>query len=772
MKAIIMAGGEGTRLRPVSSNRPKPMVRLFEKPVLGHIINLLKQNGIDESCLTLRYLPHAVTDYVGDGSEFGTKIQCRIESEPLGTAGSVRACSDFLGSDDFLVISGDCVCDFDLRQCINFHRQRGADATIVLYAHPDPMEYGIVLTGADGRVERFMEKPSGDKVFTDLINTGIYILSSSALELVPEKVSYDFGKDLFPALLNSGKKVYGVRANGYWCDIGSCGAYLQCAMDMLDGKYTLEQTAPEKDGVWSYDSFPPDIKINQPCYIGKDSVLKSGCTIGPYAVLGEGSHVGEGAIVQHSMVDGAHIGSRASLSGSIVCKGSSVRSGAMLLEGSVVGEGTIVGEDTTIYERVRIWPGKELPAGSRITENLVSGMLRSGLHFAGGGIMSGDISVDITPEACFAIGSAAAADGGRVGVGFAGGTAANTAALAISCGVCSAGGETVELDGEYASVISYATNLYGLPWGIFIRQAMGRLTLRFFGKKGLKITRDKERKIESTLSGGDFLRADGDRVGDIRHTAGNEESYIASAVQRGDLGGSSPVKVSIQGNDSQNRAAQKALENMGAEITAKGIGIPALYISGDGMTLYADDEKGHRIDSSRILTILALVEFENGSGTVAVPYTSPAALDIMAMDLGTKVLRLGRDKGAEELYCRQPYMRDGVFAAARLIGAIRLRGDSLSTLSQRVPEFASIRREVPVIHAKAAVMRELQASLLEFSTELFSGIRSNTGKGWVHIAPSSSRQVIKISGEAADVEAAEEICSRFERQAKEIDGHI
>lgn len=766
MKAVIMAGGEGTRLRPISANRPKPMVRLLDKPVLGHIISLLKKNDINEACLTLKYLPQVVTDYVGDGSELGVSIQSRIETEPLGTAGGVKACADFFGDDDFLVISGDCVCDFDLKKCIDFHCQKGADATIVLYAHPNPVEYGIVVTAPDGKVERFMEKPAGDKVVTDLINTGIYILSPEVLKLVPEGKSYDFGKDLFPMLLDLGKRVYGVRAEGYWCDIGSCEAYLQCYRDMLDKKYSLDTGIREKDGIWSAAPLKEDVNIIPPCYIGKNVTLEPGCSIGPYGVLGEGAYVSCGAAVADSVVEG-HIGPGVNVKGSVLLKGSSAREEAVLLEGSVIGENTILGEGTVVHERIRIWPEKEIPAGSNIRENLVTGMLRSGLHFHGGGLIWGEFSVDVTPEACFAIGSAAASDGKRVGVGFSGGTAAKTAALAIMCGVCSGGGKAVELDSAIASCFSYSVHLYNLPWGIFVKQTEGKITLSFFDGKGLNISREKERKIEAALAGGDYFRAESQKVGDISYTAGNGESYIASAVRCGQLGGFLDIQIALTGSGCHVKALRKVLEGLNTTVVKERPGVPVLRLSRDGFLLEAKDEKNKEISSGRLLSILVLTEFKNGADSVAVPYTAPAVIDILAKEYGAKVLRVGKDEGAEEFY--QRYFRDGVFASARLVGLMRKMGKTLSQLNDSVPQFSTATIEIPIVNSKAAVMRKLQESMAEASIELFSGIGIHGDKSWVHIVPSVSRQILKVTGECAEMEAAEELCNEVSKLAKELD---
>lgn len=226
MKAVIMAGGEGTRLRPLSLGVPKPMTPLFGRPVMEHIITLLKRHHITDICVTLCYKPQAVMDYFGSGEQLGVQLTYFVEEEPLGTAGSVRNCLSHLGREDFLVISGDCVCDLDLTEAIQAHQERESCATLVLYAHPKPLEYGLVLTDEQGRVQRFVEKPSWGQVVTNMVNTGIYILSPRAMELVPQQGPFDFGKDLFPTLLEQRMPLYGCPLEGYWCDMGDCGAYL------------------------------------------------------------------------------------------------------------------------------------------------------------------------------------------------------------------------------------------------------------------------------------------------------------------------------------------------------------------------------------------------------------------------------------------------------------------------------------------------------------------------------------------------------------------
>ncbi len=294
LKAVIMAGGEGTRLRPLSLGSPKPMTPLLGRPVMEHIIQLLRGHGVEDICVTLCYKPQAVMDYFGGGERLGVRLTYLIEEEPLGTAGSVKSCMTHLGREDFLVISGDCVCDLDLTALLQFHRERGAEATLGLYRHPSPLEYGLVLTGEGGRVERFVEKPGWGQVFTDQINTGIYLLSPAAMDRVPEGTVWDFGKDLFPAMLREGAPLYGLPLEGYWRDMGDCKAYLDCACDALSGKVKLDMGLPKRDsGVWSARPLPNGINLIPPCWIGEGVTLGEGSRWSPYRAGKRG--VGRGA---------------------------------------------------------------------------------------------------------------------------------------------------------------------------------------------------------------------------------------------------------------------------------------------------------------------------------------------------------------------------------------------------------------------------------------------------------------------------------------------
>lgn len=240
MKAIIMAGGEGTRLKPVSGDTPKPLVNLCGRPVMEHIVRLLRKNGVTDICAALKYRPEEIENYFGNGEKFGVSMQYRIEKDALGTAGGVKNCADFFGDEDFLVISGDAACDFDLSALISAHEKHSPAVSIALYPHSDPLRYGLALCDGESCVRSFIEKPDWAHVVTNLVNTGIYIVTPRAMELVPEGRSFDFAKDLFPILLEKGELIYGFPCDGYWCDIGTPKSYYECCSDALSGRLNID----------------------------------------------------------------------------------------------------------------------------------------------------------------------------------------------------------------------------------------------------------------------------------------------------------------------------------------------------------------------------------------------------------------------------------------------------------------------------------------------------------------------------------------------------
>jgi mannose-1-phosphate guanylyltransferase/phosphomannomutase len=290
MKAVIMAGGEGSRLRPLTSLRPKPMVPIVNRPVMEHIVGLCHWHHIDEIIATLQFMPQVIRDYFGDGEEWGVSISYATEDKPMGTAGSVKNAQKLIGDETFVVISGDALTDVDLTEVVEFHRSKGGAVTIVLKHVPDPLEFGVVITDENGRIERFLEKPTWGQVFSDTINTGIYVCEPHVLDLIPAEGSFDFSADLFPLLMERGEELYGYITDGYWTDIGSLASYMQAHMDILDRKVGVFMSGVKAaHEVWIGEGadVDPAAKIANHVVIGANAKIRAGAEIGEYAVIGD-----------------------------------------------------------------------------------------------------------------------------------------------------------------------------------------------------------------------------------------------------------------------------------------------------------------------------------------------------------------------------------------------------------------------------------------------------------------------------------------------------
>ena len=246
MKAILLAGGKGTRLKAVTGELPKPLVPLLGRPLAEHIVRLLKKHGFTRVCAALQYRPGDVMAALGDGSRLGVSLEYRTETRELGTAGAVKNCADFIGGEDVLVISGDAACDLDLTELWNRHRERGAAVTLALTHDAQPLRFGLAVTDESGAIRSFVEKPDWSRVVTDLVNTGIYILSPRALNAIPADREFDFARDLFPLLLRQGELLLGVPLSGYWTDVGTPLSYYRCCVDALEGRLQLEPEAAWK----------------------------------------------------------------------------------------------------------------------------------------------------------------------------------------------------------------------------------------------------------------------------------------------------------------------------------------------------------------------------------------------------------------------------------------------------------------------------------------------------------------------------------------------
>lgn len=342
MQAVILAGGNATRLYPVTSGVPKPMLPLFDRPVMEHQIKLLADHGIRDIIATVSRAAVEIPGYFGDGSRWGVRIRYSVEDEPMGAAGGLKMIQDAIEG-TFLVVSGDTVTDADLTSAVALHRSSRAVATLLLYEMDDPTDCGLVRHGADGRVTGFLEKPRSTEVFTNTISAGIYVFEPDVLSCIPHQQYYDLGRQLVTSVLNNGDPVYGFRIPGYWCDVGNVHQYRNAHFAALEGRLKLDLPAEHVgDGVWIGEGadIHPLAEILAPAFVGRNACVRRNATVGGRAVLGEGVVVSDGALVARSVIG------RGSLVGSKTWVTDSILGGHQaIVEGEAVSDRVLIAPD-------------------------------------------------------------------------------------------------------------------------------------------------------------------------------------------------------------------------------------------------------------------------------------------------------------------------------------------------------------------------------------------------------------------------------------------
>lgn len=374
-KAIVMAGGQGSRLRPLTLARPKPLVPVANRPVLAHILDWLRGHGFSDVLVTLHYRAEDIRRAVGDGRAFGLKIAYRVEEEPLGTAGSVKLAEDWIGGEPFLIASGDALTDLDLDALRRQHRESGAWLTLGLKRVEDPSAYGVVALDGRGRVTRFQEKPGPGEAFSQLANTGIYCVEPRVLTEVPPGRACDWSREVFPRLLAEGRPLFGQVLDGYWCDVGSMEEYRRGQWDALKGTVRVALPATGVSaGVWfgANARIAPGAVVQGPVLLGADCRIERDAWVLPGSVIGDRTIVRAGACVGGAVLGkGCRIGPGAVVRDSVLDDGVWVGAGGAVAEGAVIGRGCRLAAGVRVGDGQRVEPAQwlDLVAGPIMAES-------------------------------------------------------------------------------------------------------------------------------------------------------------------------------------------------------------------------------------------------------------------------------------------------------------------------------------------------------------------------------------------------------------------
>jgi mannose-1-phosphate guanylyltransferase/phosphomannomutase len=522
MKAVIMAGGFGTRLRPLTYNIPKPMVPVFNLPMMEHIILLLKKHDIRDIVALLYFQPHYITEHFGDGTKWDVHIQYVRSEADFGTAGSVKNAERFL-TERFIIISGDVLTDFNLSNIIDFHERKNAEATIALTRHPDPLQFGVVMTSETGEINRFLEKPSWGQVFSDTINTGIYILEHQVLNRIPPKEEFDFSKNLFPAMLRGGAPLYGYVSDGYWRDIGNLNEYLNANFDALNNSVDLQADGYQKqNGNWIHHTADINRAANllSPVIIGPNTLISEDVTI-QNSVVGANCFVSyKSKIVDSILWNNVKIGESARLNKSVVGYRSEIKSRAHVFENTFISDDVSIGEDVTVKANIKIWPNKEVEKGATVTSSMILGDQWLRELFTDSKI-TGLANQEITPEFATKLGAALGAFlgvGNSVLIARDSSTAARMVNRGIITGLMSTGINVMDLQDVPTPLIRHQMRTQPASAGLLTRLSPQRpdyVEILFLDQDGSDLPVGKCKSVERLFFGEDFFRAPIDKIGRV-----------------------------------------------------------------------------------------------------------------------------------------------------------------------------------------------------------------------------------------------------------------
>ena len=828
MKAVIMAGGFGTRLRPLTCNIPKPMVPMVNKPMMELIVELLKSHGITDIVATLFYQPDIITSYFGTGTEFGVSMQYRKAEADFGTAGSVRNAKDFL-DERFIIISGDVLTDFDLTAAIRFHEEKKAKATLLLTRVSDPLQFGVVLTRDDGRINRFLEKPSWGEVFSDTINTGIYILEPEVLDMVPAKEEFDFSKNLFPAMLDQDLGLYGYVAEGYWRDIGNLNEYQEAHLDVLRGLVKLAIPGTHSQNIVAglnskIDTGAQNISGNN--VVGRNSHIHPDVVLSN-SVIGNDCEVLQGAVIRNSIVwSGTQIGSKSEILSDVIGDKCIVGEGVTLAENIFVGDQCVIGKKSKLFSNIKLWPNKTVEDGATVTRSLVweDRWLRELFTEAR---VSGISNIDMNPEFAAKLGAAFGAFLGPGSTVVTSRDADNVSRMinrAMMTGLMSAGVHCSDLRTSSIPIVRHELKTGTEKGGIHVRKSpynKNYTDIIFSDTDGKDLPTYKTKAVERLFFGEDFARSPYDAVGTISFPERTTESYIdrflatidTQAIRSAGLklvvdysnGIASTIFPHILGNLNvqvvslhaylDSRKLTRTQEEIDESVRELSYVVTSLkydvgcMLNPGAERLLVVDENGNVIDTDRLLTLMTkFVLLANPRiKKIAVPITASSEVDLLAAPLNVAIVKtrdshlalmeaasdkeigfVGGSKGGF-IFNEFLFASDGMYSVAKLLECMALTKKRFGELDKETPRLHAIRVSIPCSwNIKGQVMRRVMKDSESSPRDLIEGVKiypKNAGKHTsVLLNPDRTRPLFHIFAESEDPKVAERFAGEYEKK--------
>lgn len=823
MKAIIMAGGFGTRLRPLTINVPKPMAPICNIPMMEHVVGLLKRHGLTDITSLLYFQPETIRNHFGDGSRFGVKMQYAQPDEDYGTAGAVRYA---LGNptEPVLIISGDLVTDFNLTRAIAWHNEKKADATIVLTRMENPLAYGIVITADDGRIVRFLEKPSWGEAFSDTINTGIYILQPEAIKMIPPKTNFDFSQNLYPLMLQREMGLYGHSVEGYWKDVGNVDEYHRAHIDFFSGrldlslKYPVKMVGDAELFVGEDVRLADDVTFSGRVVLGDEVQIDRGaqlhnCIVGDRTLIGAGSELKNTIIWADNVV-----GRETRVTGSIVCNQTQIGSYVQMNDGVIVSDNSSVGDSATIKANCKIWPGKTVDAGAIVSSSMVWGEKWNRELFTESKI-SGLALTEITPEMAVKVSAAFGAFVGKGNSVVISRDASDVSRLikrGLISGMLAAGANVSDIETLPVPVLRFGLSRGEYAAGIYIRHNPDdyrQLDLIFFDGSGLDMPTAKLKKVERMYFGEDFERATLDDIGRLDMPQRVLEDYRAEflgSIDRNIIkaanfkvvidhsnGSSSiifptlfsefgiwsteinaslnPRRLSISPEDSARSMVQLStiVSSLNADV--------GFMLNPAAEKLTVVDESGRAVDSQLLLLIVTdLFLKTHEAQKIAVPVAASMGVEEIASEHGVEVVRVGNDHLAMmEIYRRGdvdfvggtrggfvfPGFQtgsDAMLSAVKILEMMALTNTRIGELRGRFDKYFRESTTVPCPWSKkGTVMRKLITDSAGKDRQLIDGVRVFEDNGWVLVAPDRVSAAFNILAESTSADSTSSLVEQY-----------
>ncbi len=825
MQAVIMAGGFGTRLKPLTNTAPKPMIHVANKPMMEHVVNLLKIHGIVDLIVLLYVQPEVIKNYFKDGAGFGVNIEYVLAEEDYGTAGAVKNVEKIIKDgkdDDFLVISADIITDVNLKKPIDFHIGKKSDATIVLARVENPLPYGIVMTDSEGRVTKFLEKPTWSEVFSDTVNTGIYILRKNVLKLIPEKSEFDFSKDLFPLLLKENKNLFGHICSCYWRDVGTLSEYRQSHLDIIAGKIDLniEGETLAKNNIKIGEKSIIDISCDvENSIFGKDVHVLQNCKI-KNCVVGDNCVIGENTALSGSIVGkNAKIGANCEIQEAIIGYKSNIGRNVFIGSGAVISDVCDIGNEAVINPNVKIWPFKNVEEGAILSESLIWSDKWSAKIFGQYGITA-LANLEITPEFASKLGAAFGATIGKnrtISVSRDSHKTSRLFSRAMMSGVLSVGVNVNDFSDTPISIVRYQAKQFKSYGGIHVRKHpfdKKLLNIKFFDHNGLDLSPLGEQKIERLFFREDYARVGSEETGEIFYPTHGTEYYTDGFLSKIDAdkiikkkfkividysyGSSSKIfpaiigrlgidSVHLNANLDQTkitkteREFKKSLKDLSSIVKSISADI-GIFIDNGGEKIYICDENGDNIDGNTALSLMCLLvmKTEKMDKIISVPVNSSCNILKMAKDhnfevilaknssnalmeksADSKVYFVGDNEGGY-IYSKFMPAFDGMYSAVKLLEMLaRLNTTIKNEMRYIEPTYFEYKIIPCPTELKGFIMRKLIEKYRDENALFIDGIKLIKPNGWVLAYPASEGAHFEIFSESRERDEALALINQF-----------